>query len=286
MLKKSDNTHEYEFLPAVLEVQESPPSPIGRMITWSIILLMVITVAWAAVGEVDVVAVAQGKIIPNGQQKVIQPLEAGVVRAIHTHDGQRVQKGDLLLELDPTNSRADLERLRHELLVASLDAIRHKAIIEHDGPLEPSPKALFNDIEAADAGLIALQSQLFQKQLNEYQAHQAVLDQTLQERQAERATTKSIVAKREATLPIISKRAEALHVLSEQGLAPVNSYLELEQQRLEQQYDLSTQRYRLQEIEVAINSTGQQKAVLHAELTNKAAIALAEAQKIDRKSVV
>ena len=221
MLKKSDNTHEYEFLPAVLEVQESPPSPIGRMITWSIILLMVITVAWAAVGEVDVVAVAQGKIIPNGQQKVIQPLEAGVVRAIHTHDGQRVQKGDLLLELDPTNSRADLERLRHELLVASLDAIRHKAIIEHDGPLEPSPKALFNDIEAADAGLIALQSQLFQKQLNEYQAHQAVLDQTLQERQAERATTKSIVAKREATLPIISKRAEALHVLSEQGLAPV-----------------------------------------------------------------
>src|SRR6186713_429999 len=81
---------ELAFLPAALEIVETPPSPIGRSIGATIILLFVLALVWACLGEIDIVASAQGKIVPTGRIKVIQPLEIAVVRAIHVRDGQSV----------------------------------------------------------------------------------------------------------------------------------------------------------------------------------------------------
>jgi len=92
MLKHNEKQHEYEFLPAVLEVQDTPPSPIGRLITWLIIALAVIAVIWASLGQVDIVATGQGKIITAGKSKTIQPLEIGVVKKIYVKEGQQVKK--------------------------------------------------------------------------------------------------------------------------------------------------------------------------------------------------
>ena len=66
-----DSKSEYEFLPAALEVQETPPSPIGRLISWSIVTLFSLAVVWAYFGEIDIIAMAQGKIISGGQDKII-----------------------------------------------------------------------------------------------------------------------------------------------------------------------------------------------------------------------
>src|SRR5438034_9260166 len=94
--------HELAFLPAALEIVETPPSPIGRAIGLTIITLFCIAFAWTCLGKIDIVASAPGKIIPTGRTKVIQPFETGVVRAIHVRDGQRVKAGDILIDLDPT----------------------------------------------------------------------------------------------------------------------------------------------------------------------------------------
>src|SRR5215831_5365812 len=93
---------ELAFLPAALELTETPPSPIGRAIGATIIAVFCVALAWACIGSVDIIASAPGKIIPSGRTKVIQPFEIGVVRAIHVRDGQAVKAGDLLIELDPT----------------------------------------------------------------------------------------------------------------------------------------------------------------------------------------
>jgi hemolysin D len=103
-----------EFLPAALEIQEHPPSPAGRAILWAIMMFFCIAVIWTFIGEIDIVATAQGKIVPSGRVKVIQPIEIGVVYAIHVSEGQLVSAGDLLIELDPTSTRADVERLERE----------------------------------------------------------------------------------------------------------------------------------------------------------------------------
>src|SRR6185436_16932731 len=73
---------ELAFLPAALEIVETPPSPIGRTIAATIILLFCAALVWASVGRVDIVASAAGKIVPSGRTKVIQPFETGVVRSI------------------------------------------------------------------------------------------------------------------------------------------------------------------------------------------------------------
>ena len=105
----------WEFLPAVLEIEETPPSPVGRMVTWTIMAVFAAAFLWAAFGTIDIVATAQGKIIPSGHSKVIQPLESGVIHAIHVQNGQEVQEGQVLIELDTTANSADHDRLANEL---------------------------------------------------------------------------------------------------------------------------------------------------------------------------
>ena len=95
-LRRSPNRRdraELAFLPAALEIVETPASPIGRSIGLTIIVLFCLALAWASFGKIDIVASAPGKIIPSERTKVIQPFESGVVRAIHVRDGSSVQAG-------------------------------------------------------------------------------------------------------------------------------------------------------------------------------------------------
>src|SRR5438094_6029747 len=82
---------ELAFLPAALEVVETPPSPVGRAIVFTLIGLFCIALAWSWWGTIDIVATATGKILPSGRTKVIQPFETGVVRSIRVQDGLPVK---------------------------------------------------------------------------------------------------------------------------------------------------------------------------------------------------
>ena len=120
---------ELAFLPAALEIVETPPSPTRRAIGATIIALFSLALIWATFGSVDIVATAPGKIIPTGRTKVIQPFETGVVRAIHVRDGQSVKTGDLLVELDPTMTEAERDHLKSDLIAARLDVARLRAAL-------------------------------------------------------------------------------------------------------------------------------------------------------------
>ena len=99
---------------------------LGRAIGVTIIAVFCLGLAWASLGEVNIVASAPGKIIPSGRTKVIQPFETGVVRAIHVRDGQGVHAGEVLIELDPTMNEAERNHLRSDLTSAQLDAARRR----------------------------------------------------------------------------------------------------------------------------------------------------------------
>jgi hemolysin D len=120
---------EREFLPAALEIIETPASPLGRAIGGTIILFFVIAIAWACIGRIDIVATASGKIVPSGRTKVVQPFETGVVGAIHVQDGQAVSAGEVLVELDPTIDDAERDRFSKEMIAAQLDVARLSAVL-------------------------------------------------------------------------------------------------------------------------------------------------------------
>ncbi len=98
---------EQQFLPAVLEIEATPPAPAHHWVLWIIVTLTVTLIAWSCIGEIAVVATAPGKIIPDGKAQVLQPMESGMVRAIHIKEGQPLKQEDLIAELDPTLSSTD-----------------------------------------------------------------------------------------------------------------------------------------------------------------------------------
>ena len=126
---KGRDRDELAFLPAALEIVETPPSPIGRAIALTIMPCSASRWPGRASARSTSSRLRTGKIIPSGRTKVIQPFETGVVRAIHVHDGQAVKAGDVLIELDPTMNEAEREHLKSDLIAAQLDVARLRAAL-------------------------------------------------------------------------------------------------------------------------------------------------------------
>src|SRR6202011_3884871 len=126
---KPRDREELAFLPAALEIVETPPSPAGGAISATLIVLFVLGLAWASLRQVDIVGTATGKIIPTGYSKVIQPFETGVVRAIRVANGQNGNAGDALIELDPTINEGEINPLKGAFQSAQLDISRLRAAL-------------------------------------------------------------------------------------------------------------------------------------------------------------
>ena len=114
-----------EFLPAALEILETPPSPLPVVTMLTICAVFAAAFAWSFFGRLDVNAVAPGKLEPTGRVKVIQALDPGKVAAIRVENGQSVKAGDLLLEFDPAEAAAD-ERQAREALQAGLGEVARR----------------------------------------------------------------------------------------------------------------------------------------------------------------
>ncbi|SEO78969.1 hemolysin D [Rhodospirillales bacterium URHD0017] len=244
---------ELAFLPAALEIVETPPSPIGRAISVTVVALIVLAVAWASVGTVDIVSVAPGKIIPTGHTKLVQPLEAGIVRAIHVRDGQRVRTGDVLIELDPTVSAAELGRLTGDLASAQLDAARLRAALAAGTPaFQPPSEATPSQAE--------LHRGLLTSQMEEQEAKLAAIDRQKKQKQAEVATFAAMIEKLEATMPLIEHRVGVRRHLSERELGSRLQYLADLQELTSQQQEVLVLKHRSLEAEAALSAIDETRA--------------------------
>ncbi len=244
MLFKKRQT-EHEFLPATLEIQDTPPSPLGRLITWLIILFFVMALIWALIGKVDIVVSAPGKLITRGHTKVIQPLNTGIIQKIYVSEGQMVNKGDILVELKPDSAIADQQRINDELSTLKQDKIRLEIAISWI-----RNKQL--DTSAIPDTLTALQRQLLRSQWQQYQSQLTTLKQEQNKYRSEQDNIEQQVGKYEALLPILTQRAKKLKMLSEKQYLQEDKYLDIEQQRLSTYYDLKASQQRIRELTATI----------------------------------
>lgn len=252
--KKSLGTEDLAFLPAALEIVETPASPIGRTTAYLIMLIFAFALAWACVGKVDIVASAKGKIIPSGRTKVIQPFETGVVRAIHVRDGEFVKAGEPLIELDPTMNDAESKHYQTDMLAAQLDLARLKAELADGEPL-----ASFNPPDSAPPEMVAVQRKYLLDQTAEQREKLAVIDRQLAEKEAESRTTEATVAKLQASLPIMQERVEVRKTLYDHSTGSKVSYLELLQPFVEEQHELEVQKSKADEARTAIAALEEQR---------------------------
>jgi hemolysin D len=242
------SAEELAFLPAALEIVESPPSPVGRAIGAVVILLCCIALGWAAFGQIDIVAVAPGRIVPTDRVKVIQPVETGVVRRLLVEDGQRVRAGDVVVEIDPTINEADARQARRDLTITRLDIARLRAALaENEDPI-----AAFRPPADADAQLVADERRFLESQVAEHRAKVSSLDRQRQQKEAEVAATVATVAKLEATIPVLQQRYDIRRQLASQQLGSKLQYYEMLQALTEMQQDLKVQQRNRQVGEAAV----------------------------------
>jgi membrane fusion protein, hemolysin D len=248
---------ELAFLPAALEIVETPPSPIGRAIAATIALLFFAALAWAWWGTIDIVASATGKIVPSGRVKIVQPFETGVVRAIRVQDGQTVKAGDALIELDPTVNAAERDHLRDDVLAEQINIARLRAALAGGD----DPDADFHPPAGADPALVRTQRQILVHQVAEHRAKIAALARQQAQKEAEQATTAATIHKLETTIPVIQQRVDIRKTLMEKELGSKLTYYEILQLLLDQQQELAVQTSRLREAEAgadAIRETRRQ----------------------------
>jgi membrane fusion protein, hemolysin D len=265
---------ELAFLPAALEIMETPPSPIGRAIGSAIILLFCIALIWAWWGTIDIVASATGKILPSGRVKVIQPFETGVVRSIRVQDGQRVRAGDVLIELDPTANEAERDHLRNDLLAERLNIARLRAALSGGD----DPVADFTPPADADPELVSTQRQLLLNQVTEHRAKIAALVRQQAQKEAEHATTAATIHKLETIIPVIQSRVDIRKTLVEKELGSKLSYFEVFQLLVEQQEEFAVQNSHLHETEAAIAAIRETRGQAAAEYRHTISDDLAKAE--------
>ncbi len=230
MITATKNDDELEFLPAALEIQQTPPLPISRYIIWSIMAFFTISVIWACVSEIDIVSVAMGKIVPSSRVKIIQPLETGVIRAIYVKEGDAVNAGDILVELDPTLSSANQTQTKEQQLALKLDRARIQIILDTVNGKEAT--GYFLELPEATPSQIKLQKERIKKHLNEYFSLLEALKDEKKQRRAERSAINDRIQQLDATIPLITERAKSLHDLLETSMVPRVQWLELEQERI------------------------------------------------------
>ena len=260
----------WEFLPAVLEIEETPPSPVGRTVVWTIMAMFTAAVLWAAVSTVDIVAVAQGKIIPNDYSKVIQPLESGVISAIHIQNGQEVRQGQVLISLDATASSADHERLMNEHQAASVEIARLRALLAGKETLEAPP--------GTDPTLRAVQQQLLRDQLDEHRARLEAARLVVEQRQASLEATQVNIERLQAIVPMLEERANAYYQLWQKTYVAKLQYLGVEQDRIEKVKELAAQEHRRVQDAAALTEAQKQYQTILAEFKRARLTELAAAE--------
>ena len=249
---------EAAFLPAALSLQTTPAHPAPRRVAIALCLLFVIALAWAIFGKIDIVAVAQGRIVVSERTKTLQPLEAGIVKRVLVKDGDVVQMGQMLVELDATNASADGVNVQEQLSAATAEEQRAAAlqiaVRTRRTPVLPG----FKNANPRDFAQLHAEWQDITARLAKLSAEQS-------RRQAEMATVRETISKLEATLPIAQQREADVKGLADQGFMSSHAGQDRTRERIEQERDLATQRARLAEAQAALVETDNNRGAYLAE---------------------
>lgn len=255
---------EWQFMAPVLALQQRPPHAFPRLLQGLILSVLALTLTWAVAGKIDVVATAQGKVVPSGRSKIIQPKESAVVTAIYVQDGQAVVAGDTLVELENRATAADLTRLTADLLSARVDIARAAAMIvsvESDRPPElPGDhlvgidKAKRLDVQRwLEGQYLELRSQL----------NQATAEVNRAEHELD-AMDVSIQALRQS-LPIARELMEDYAQLLAERAVAKHHYLQRKHEYLQQQRELDQLKPKRQEVAAALQVANHRRAIILAQ---------------------
>ena len=213
-------------------IQTEAPAQLGRIVLWIVCVLCLLLIVWAAFGKLDIVASAEGKLVPQSLLKIVQPAEAGVVKQILVQEGDMVTAGQVLARLDTTLAKADKAALSTDLATQAMQ--ERRMLAELDG--KP-----FVQKEGDDPTLFAqVRGQLIARQRTQQDAI-AQEKSLLLKAQSEHHSALQILDKLQKTLPSYQQTALAYQMLGKEGFIGNIAAAEKQRDAIEKAKDLDAQ---------------------------------------------
>lgn len=223
-----------DFSPSLLRLQNKPPYPFGQTVLWVLLGLMVGLLLWAVLGRLDIVAVAEGKLIPETYVKIVQPAESGIVKDILVSEGQIVEAGQILMRMDALISEADSTSIeadyqRKRLGLRRIQAELSGVVFQREGD---DPPGLAQEISAQyRANHTAFEAALAEERSRLIKARQDL------------AAAEQVKKKLEDTLPYYREQDKAYEKLVKDGFAGALMGSDKKRERLEKEQELQTQAF-------------------------------------------
>jgi hemolysin D len=269
--KRSQSRRDYEFLPATLEVLDRPPAPFARAMLLFIVVFAAAAIGWASFARMDIVVNGMGVVIPKGKVKIIQPLEPGIVTAIHVRDGQLVKTGEPLISLDQADGLADINTLRKELAKAELNNLRLNAELQDNA-------ALFIPPSDADAETVRLYKRLLEQSMAARKEKRVTLAMEIERCSAEYETTRTNVRRLAGSLPISRDLYEKKKTLAERKLISKAELLQAQIEISDSEHNLQATESQLQEVEARLSRAREEKELAESEYSRDLLRQLTEAE--------
>jgi hemolysin D len=235
-----------DFAPAIVRTQATPPSPLPRAVLYALLVLFAAMLAWAALGQLDVVAVAQGKLVPQSFLKIVQPAESGIVREILVREGETVREGQPLIRMDARLSEADRRIVENELKLKALQLRRIDAELAG-----VSIKRRAGDAEALYSQVQAQYRARRQAHLDMLETERALVAKA----QQDLMVALEIENKLKKTVPIYRDQAEGWDKLAREGFAGRLMAQERQRQLIENEQDLRAQAHNIASLRATITQS-------------------------------
>ncbi len=245
-----------DFAPQLLRIQENPPAPLAGWMLKILLALVVCILIWATFGRLDIVAVADGKLVPQTYLKIVQPSEQGIVKEILVKEGELVKEGQVLIRMDAVMTGADVKALQTEYTTKRL-ALRRidaqlggaKLVREKDDPAD-----LYAQVDAHyRANVLAYQSALAQES--------SVLEKAKQDLSAAQQTKMKL----EQVLPHYIDQENAYEKLAKDGFSGRLMFTDKQRERIEKEQDLRTQEFTIRSNAALINQSERKLAQISAD---------------------
>ena len=223
------------------------------MLLVSLCVFLIATLAWASLAEVELAAVAPGRVVPTGQVKVIRSFEQGKIRRIAVEEGSSVEWDDVLIEFDTTLVDAEISKLTAELQIKSVEAARLEAAL---GWRKARP---FRPPSGAPPEIVSINEELLADQIAAHQAHLHELDGMMAERQAQLHTIKASLAKHRKLLPILRERTAMRETLYRRDQGSRLAFFEEQERLVELEGNVALRWTELAEAKASLRAIGAQK---------------------------
>ena len=263
------NEDELGFLPASIEILETPPSPLARTMAFILAAIIPVILCWSWFGYVDTVAITEGQIIPVGKVKYIQPLEIGKVREILVQEGQHVSKGDLLIRLDTTVSEVDTKQLMDEYEEASANASRLELLLNTISHSDFNP--LVQEVRLPSSNKIATlnssQQHILQNDLQYYINSLRHIAEVRTQKEAAIAAIQSDLNRLNTLVPLHVDMEKSVRSLYDKGHASKLEWLKVKEQQIQTTEQVSIEEKRLDEALASLRAVDSEQQTFMSEFS-------------------